>query len=294
MSESTKETLASSPQQDDVEAYTADTGRSLLRKLCVDLPGRIADIVKAALLFIVPKGGFRIPALSSRTLSILALATAVAALAAGSFSQTGGRDNARFDAIEYSLRAIETRLAIPGAHNIHSADHTRRLVAIQFVTNAAERSTSFDTALAVAIRMTGDDEEIGPLLDQLLIEAPNGVPSREELKANFKERLAKFEQDGVVSSITGPSGVSSYGLTGFFGLGGSESSEQDTAVIQKLSVQITANRFSEAVELIGKLDGALRDGLESWRENAMRRAAVDATLAELRRIAFLGILGNRS
>jgi hypothetical protein len=78
------------------------------------------------------------------------------------------------------------------------------------------------------------------------------------------------------------------------GLGGSDSSKQDVAVIQKLSAQISSDRFPEAVQLIGKLDGALRDGLESWREDAMRRTAVDATLAELRRIAFLGILGNRS
>jgi hypothetical protein len=239
----------------------------------------------------VPKGGIRIPALSSRTLSALALAVAVTALVTGPFTQSGSRDTSRIDAIEYSLRALETRLAIPGTASIHSADHAERLVAIQFVTNAAERSTPFDTALAVAIRMTGDDEEIGPLLDQLLIEAPNGVPSREDLRTDFQARLAKFEQDGVIGSISGPS---SFGLNGFFGLGGSDSSEQDTAVIQKLSAQISSDKFTEAVELVGKLDGTLRDGLESWREDAMRRTAVDATLAELRRIAFLGILGNRS
>jgi hypothetical protein len=294
MSESTKETLASSPQQDDSGACMAETGRFSLRKLLIGLPGRIAETVKAVLLFMVPKGGIRIPTLTSRTLSALALAIAVAALIGGPFSQTGGRENARIEAIEHSLRTIETRLAIPGADSVHSPDHARQLLAIQFVTNAAERSSPFDTALAVAIRMTGDHEEIGPLLDQLLIEAPNGVPSREDLRTDFRERLVKFEQDGVVSSISDPSGVSSFGITDFLGLGGSDSSKQDVAVIQKLSAQIASDRFPEAVQLIGKLDGALRDGLESWREGAMRRTAVDATLAELRRIAFLGILGNRS
>ena len=46
--------------------------------------------------------------------------------------------------------------------------------------------------------------------------------------------------------------------------------------------------------LTAKLDGRLREALESWREKAERRVAVDAVLAELRRAAFTQLIGKAS
>ncbi len=294
MSEGATEILTADQQQNRSEGEAgASAGFSILALLASALR-KIGKAGKSALLFLIPKRMPRLSVLSSRTLSVLALIIAVAGFAAGQFDLPGREDNARIKAIERSLRTIETRLAIPGADRLHSADYVNQLLAIQFVTNAAERSTPFDTALAVAIRMTGDHEKLGPLLDELLIEAPNGVPSRDDLRSDFKARLAKFEQDGVVSRTTGTGGIAAFGLSGFLGLGAPETSEEDTAIIQKLSADIAADKFAEANQLVSKLDGALRDGLESWREKAMRRVALDETLAELRRIAFLGIIGNGS
>lgn len=292
MSDSANETLNAENPQRETEKTLKKIGGFSGATFIIGVIGKAGRAAKSTLLFLLPKKGARFPALSTHTMSMLALIIAVGGFAAAQLDLLRHADNARIESLERSLRVIESRLSIPGAAQLHSADYANQLLAIQFVTNAAERSTPFDTALAVAIRMTGEHKKIGPLLDALLTEAPNGVPSRDDLRTDFKERLAKLEKDGVIGSIAGPTGNLTFGFGGFLGLGASEASKEDTVRLRKLSDYIAADRFPEAVQLVGKLDGKLRDGLESWREKAVRRVALDETLAELRRIAFLGIIGN--
>ena len=205
-----------------------------------------------------------------------------------------GSSSGRLDAIELAVKRIETRLAAPGVSRTEVANPTTLLVAVQFVTAAAERSPPFDTALAVAISMTGEHPKIGPLLDKLLIEAPMGVPSLEDLHREFQAKLAEFERDGLFTGIGGNSGPSSFRLSRLFGLAEPEISAEHRAILKKVSGDVANQNLGQAVQLIIKLDGRVRDGLESWREKAQRRVAIDAVLADLRRAACIDLIDEAS
>jgi type IV secretory pathway VirB2 component (pilin) len=198
----------------------------------------------------------------------------------------------RLDAIELAVKRIETRFVAPGPSRTEVANPTTLLVAIQFVSAAAERSTPFDTALAVAISMTGEHPKIGPLLDELLVEAVAGVPSTEDLRRDFRAKLADFEKEGLITDIGGNSGQSAFRLSRFLGLGSAEISDEQRAILETVATEVAAQNLGQAVRRLAKLDGRLREGLESWREQAQRRVAVDSVLTELRRAAFIDLIDD--
>ncbi len=200
----------------------------------------------------------------------------------------------KLDAIELAVKRLETRLAPPSQGRTDAVNPTTLLVAVQFVTAAAERSTPFDTALAVGISMMGEHSKIGPLLDRLLVEAVTGVPSLEDLRRDFQAKLAEFETDGLFTDIGGNTRKSAFRLTQFLGLAEPEISAEHRATLQKLSADIANHNLGQAVQLVTKLDGRLREGLESWREKAERRVALDSVLAELRRAAFIDLIDQAS
>lgn len=235
----------------------------------------------------------KIYVISVRAISIMAIGLVGIAVFFGPIGFTGN-SSGRLDAIELAVKRIETRLAAPGLSRTAVANPTTLLVAVQFVTAAAERSTPFDTALAVAISMTGEHPKIGPLLDKLLVEAVTGVPSLEDLRRDFQAKLAEFETKGIVTDIGGSTGRSSFRLSRFLGLAEPEMSAEHRATLQKASADVANQNLGQAVQLIAKLDGRLREGFESWREKAQRRVAVDAVLAELRRAAFIDLIDEAS
>jgi hypothetical protein len=201
-----------------------------------------------------------------------------------------GNSSGRLDAIELAVKRIETRLAAPGVSRTEAANPTTLLVAVQFVTAAAERSTPFETALAVSISMAGEHPKIGPLLDKLLVEAPAGVSSLEDLRREFQAKLANFVSDGLVTDMSGNTSSSSFHLSRLFGLADPEISADQQAILKKVAEDVASQNLSQAVSLINKLDGRVREGLEGWRETAQRRVAIDLVLAELRRAAFIDLI----
>ena len=257
------------------------SSRSMLGRLRSIL-GSLAETGKSAIHYL--KGG---------AISITAIGLAGIVLFFGPMGLPGD-SSGRLDAIELAVKRIETRLAAPGASRTDAANPTTLLVAVQFVTAAAERSAPFDTALAVAISMTGEHPTIGPLLDKLLIEGPTGVPSFEDLRRDFQAKLAEFEKDGLFTNIGNDTDQSSFRLGRLFGLAKPEISAEHRATLQKASADVAGQNLGQAVQLVTKLDGRLRDGLESWREKAQRRVAIDLVLAELRRAAFIDLIDEAS
>jgi hypothetical protein len=83
-------------------------------------------------------------------------------------------------------------------------------------------------------------------------------------------------------------------LSRLFGLAELEISSEHRATLKKVSGDVANQNLGQAVQLIAKLDGRLREGLESWREKAQRRVAIDAVLAELRRAAFIDLIDEAS
>jgi len=232
-------------------------------------------------------------AASLRALSILAII--LAGIAAFFRPMDSPWNNAgRLDAVELAVKRLETRLASSGLGRTTVANPTTLLVAIQFVTAAAERSTPFDTALAVAISMTGQHPKIGPLLDQLLAEATTGVPSLEDLRRDFLAKLAELEKDGLFTDIGAEPGISSFRLSRFLGLAEAEISPEHRATLQSVAADVANQNLGEAVQRVAKLDGRVREGLEDWRGKAERRVAIDIVLAELRRAAFLDLIDEAS
>jgi hypothetical protein len=227
-----------------------------------------------------------------RSLSIAAILLAAIALFSRPWELAG--DNAgRLDALEASLQRIETRLGALGLSSAEGKNPTTLLVAVQFVTAAAERSAPFDTALAVAISMTGEHPKIGPLLDELLTDATTGVPSLEDLRADFQTKLTEFEKQGLFTGGGEASG-SGFGISRLLGFGEPEISAEHQATLQKLRMDVANHNLSQAAQLIAKLDGRIREGLEGWREKAQRRVAVNAVLTELRRAAFIDVIDKAS
>jgi hypothetical protein len=232
-------------------------------------------------------------ATSARALSIAAITLAGIAVFMGPIGLPGSSAG-RLDENERAVKRIEMRLAAAGLSRTHIANPTTLLVAVQFVTAAAERSAPFDTALAVAISMIGEHPKIGPLLDELLAEAGTGVPSLDELRAEFQARFAEAEKNGLLGDASGASGRSSFRLSRLWGWGDSEIDAAYRATLQKLTADVANRHLAQAVQLVAKLDGRLRDALEVWREKAQRRVAVDAALAELRRATFIDLIGDES
>ena len=180
-----------------------------------------------------------------------------------------GNNSGRLDAIELAVKRIETRLAAPGLGRTAVANPTTLLVAVQFVTAAAERSTPFDTALAVAISMTGEHPKIGPLLDQLLAEATTGVPSLEDLRRDFQAKLARIRKGRAVHGYWRQAGDILVSLEPFSGFGRSGNKSGTSGNPAKSVAADVANQnLGEAVQLVAKLDGRVREGLEDWREKA--------------------------
>ena len=235
----------------------------------------------------------RLSGASVRSLAITGIVMAGIALL---FTAVGAPWNrfGRLDAVELAVKRIETRFTPPGVSRTEVANPTTLLVAVQFVSAAAERSAPFDTALAVAISMIGQHPKIGPILDELLVEAVTGVPSTEDLHGDFRAKLAEFKKQGLVGEMGGNSEQSAFGWSRFLGLGGPETSDEERATLHKLSADVADQNLGQAVRRLVKLDGRLREGLESWREKAQRRVAVDAILAELRRAAFIDLIDEAS
>jgi hypothetical protein len=225
---------------------------------------------------------------SGRILAVMAMALASAALIL-ELTDVAGKRSA-LNAVERSVESIELRLSPLGVR-VSEPHPTTLLVAIQFVTAAAERSTPFETALAVAIRLIGEHPRIGPILDQLLEEARTGVPSVDDLRSEFGAKLAEFERDGL---FTADGSKSFLRLGGLLNWTGSDVAATHQATLQKLSADVANRDLAHAVDLIAKLDGKLREALEAWRAKAQRRAAVDAVLTELRRAAFTDLIGEAS
>jgi hypothetical protein len=228
-------------------------------------------------------------ATSPRTLSSAALLLASVAVFLGPIGWPGSAPTSLT-----GVSRIETQLAAANLAHTHAADSTALLVAVQFVTAAAERSAPFDTALAVAISMIGEHPKIGPLLDDLLAEAERGVPSLEELRTEFQAKLAEYGKNGLLADDGSGAGRSSFRLGRLLGWGLPETSPEVQATLLKLSTDVANRQIAPAVQLTAKLDGRLREALESWREKAERRVAVDAVLAELRRAAFTQLIGKAS
>lgn len=226
---------------------------------------------------------------SGRILAVIALALASATLFLELTDLAGKRS--ALNAVERSVESIELRLSPLGVR-LSEPHPTTLLVAIQFVSAAAERSTPFETALAVAIRLIGEHPRIGPILDQLLEEARTGVPSVDELRSEFGAKLAEFEQDGLFTA--GDGNKSFLHLGGLLSWTDSDVAAAHQATLQKLSANVANRDLAQASSHIAKLDGKLREALEVWRGKAQRRVAVDAVLTELRRAAFADLIGEAS
>jgi hypothetical protein len=229
---------------------------------------------------------------SARALSIIAVALASIAVFLGPIGLPGSAP-ARLDASEWAIKRIEMRLAAAGLSRPDAVNPTTLLVAVQFVTAAAERSAPFDTALAVAISMIGEHPKIGPLLDGLLDDAEKGVPSLDTLRADFQARLVECEKNGLLKDAPAGSGQSPFRLSRLWPWNAPETSTEYQA-LRKLSADVEDRQLAQAMQLVAKLDGRLRDALESWREQAQRRIALDGLLAELRRAAFVDLIGDAS
>jgi hypothetical protein len=224
---------------------------------------------------------------SARLLAVVAIAlAAIAAFFGPVGAPRGSRD--RLDAVELAVRRLEARAPTSSLGRTDDASATTLLVAVQFVTAAAERSTPFDTALAVAISLTGEHPKVGPLLDDLLPEAATGVPSLGDLRSEFQATLSELEKRGL-SADTG-SGKSFFRLSLLWDWTEPDISAEHQATLQKLSADVASLNIGQAVQLLGKLDGRPREALEAWREKAQRRVAVDAVLTELRRAAFIDLI----
>lgn len=232
-------------------------------------------------------------ATSARALALIAVALASIAVFLGPIGLPGSAP-ARLDASEWAIKRIEMRLAAAGLNRPDAVNPTTLLVAVQFVTAAAERSTPFDTALAVAISMIGEHPKIGPLLDGLLDDAEKGVPSLEALRIEFQDRLVECEKNGLLTDVPAGSVKSPFRLSRLWTWRESESAAEYRATLLKLSEDVANTRLAQAIQLVAKLDGRVRDALESWREKAQRRVSLDALLAELRRAAFIDLIGDAS
>lgn len=280
--------------QGDITHRLADaaSGRSITALLRAVL-GSIARAGKSMGRALISLTGLRLSGASVQSLAVTGIVMAGIALL---FTAVGPPWNrfGRLDAVELAVKRIETRLTPPGVSRTEVANPTTLLVAVQFVSAAAERSAPFDTALAVAISMIGQHPKIGPILDELLVEAVTGVPSAEDLRGDFRAKLAEFEKQGLIAEIGGNAEQSGFGWSRFLGLGGPETSDEQRAILQELSADVADRNLGQAVRRLVKLDGRLREGLESWREKAQRRVAVDAILAELRRAAFIDLIDEAS
>jgi hypothetical protein len=224
---------------------------------------------------------------SARLLAVLAIALAATAAFFGPVGAPRGSLD-RLDAVELAVRRLEARAPTSSLGRTDDASATTLLVAVQFVTAAAERSTPFDTALAVAISLTGEHAKVGPLLDDLLPEAATGVPSLVDLRSEFQARLSELAKLGLLADAGGEKSFLRLSL--LWNWTEPDISAEHQATLQKLSADVASLNIAQAVQLLAKLDGRPREALEGWREKAQRRVAVDAVLTELRRAAFIDLI----
>jgi len=212
------------------------------------------------------------------------IAGAAVVCAVGALAIVGFDRSARTPvALAASDRVAAGALDVPAGA---TPDEAALLMTTDYLTTALGRSGPFETELAVALRLVGDRSNILPLLDELILYAETGVPSRAELMAAFEAEARKIEGDGP-GAMLGWMESSLNGLIQF-----NRAALRREEAFRALRAEVAAGDLAAATVRLSRLDGAARQALDGWLEAASTRVKVDAIGAELNRLAHLEILGE--
>ena len=188
-----------------------------------------------------------------------------------------------------SARAMMSKAGIVENGNSRSVpDKATLLSSIQYLSSAARGSEPFSTELAVAYKMVGEHPEIGLVLDSMLTGAEAGVPSVEDVSASYAATLSKVYGYGP-GQLLGQAASSISSIVGI-----TTTTRRRQAIIEEVTVSVAAGKLSQAVVALEKLDEQSSAPFAAWRIEAQKRVALDAAVAEIKRIAFLSILDGAS
>ena len=186
---------------------------------------------------------------------------------------------ARVDGIEAELR----RLAAAGGTRKGDA----LLLAIGQLRAAAAGPRPFDAELRLVLKAAGGDAAIEAAAKPLSAHAPRGIPARAALEARFpalaaraaQEALAPEDGDWLDRTAARVSRVVTLRRVGE-GVG-----EGPLAAIARAEGRLAAGDLAAAAAALDGLDGAPARVFGDWRAAASARAAADAAIAGLSRLA---------
>lgn len=169
-----------------------------------------------------------------------------------------------------------------------SPDEAALLMTTDYLTAALGRSDPFETELAVTLKLVGNRTGILTLLDELIIYAESGVPSRAEVIAAFEADVQAIEGGGA-GAMMGWVESSLNGLIQY-----NRAALRREEAFRALRAEVAAGDLVAATLRLSRLDGPARQALEGWLEVASTRVKVDAIGRELSRLAHLEILGEEA
>ena len=188
---------------------------------------------------------------------------------------------ARVDGIEAELK----RLA--------AAERTRKgdalLLAVGQLRAAASGPRPFEAELRLVLETAGGDAGIAEAAEPLGPLAPGGVPTRAALESEFpalavraaQAALAAEDGDWLDRTAARLSRVVTIRRVGE----GADEGEGALAVVARAEARLAAGELAAAAQALDALDGAPARVFGDWRRAAAARAAADAALARLARVA---------
>jgi hypothetical protein len=152
----------------------------------------------------------------------------------------------------------------------------------------------FDKQIAALRSMAGDDVELRQLLDRIQDGAENGVPTREELRAELTRQAPELVRSAKVGDGNNWWNQAMYRISQVISIrrvGADAKGDGVNAAVARAEAMAEADDLQGAVQALKPLTGLPGDVVRPWLRAAERRLNLDDAGEELQRIVIerLGI-----
>jgi hypothetical protein len=150
-------------------------------------------------------------------------------------------------------------------------------------------SRPFAKELAAVRALTQGDAELGTPLDQLQPFADSGVPSSDDVTADFKRLAPELVRSAVVGDGQSWWRQALYHLESVISIrrvGENVPGDTTEAIVARTEAKLDDDDLPGAIAVLQALSGAAAELASSWAHDAAHRVAVDSAESDLTRIAI--------
>ena len=190
------------------------------------------------------------------------------------------------DATKAKVGELDTALTTRRAEN---AQQFAILLSLDQLRLAALTSQPFDSELSAARTVAHDDPDVGPALNSIARYAADGVPTLNELRAEFNDRASEIVRSNVVGDGHSWYRQALYRLASVISVRkvSTAPNDRDTPEhdVAKAESKLEEDDLAGAVAALKTLTGLPQDVAAGWIDAANSRLAVDAALASLSEVS---------